>query len=404
MAVLALCLFGSLNTITMKISFSMTAIGANGQEKFFHKPWFQTFVMFIAMFYALIAAGIKRLCCSSRKTAGNLQPLIDASPDTFKPAAAPQEVGMSYSKKVLYVLFPATFDILATGLASTGFLFIPPSVFQLLRGAEMLFTAFFAVACLHRKLYAFHWIALLMCVVGIVLVGLASVWGNEEDSDQPASVDNKLLLFGMGLTLASQIVAAAQMVCEEWLLQDVDLDGMEIIGFEGMWGIMIMLAVVFPVLAYLPGNDNGSVEDEVEAYHMAISNPALWSLQLLYTFSCFTYNLSGIAVTEELSAVHRVMIEAMRTLCVWVFGLFVHYVVNPDAAFGERWTAYSWLEAVGFVFLIVGQAVYGAMLKLPGLYYPPDIELQQVNSPHEFHSPGAMRNLASSIPPVNDEM
>eukprot|EP00929_Paragymnodinium_shiwhaense_P001042 TRINITY_DN101268_c0_g1_i1.p1 TRINITY_DN101268_c0_g1~~TRINITY_DN101268_c0_g1_i1.p1 ORF type:complete len:412 (-),score=102.72 TRINITY_DN101268_c0_g1_i1:57-1292(-) len=402
MAVLALCLFGSLNTVTMKMSFSMSATGSDGHWKPFHKPWFATFVMFVAMFYALITAGIKRLCCAGKRS--NLQsPLIDASPD-MKPAASPKAAGMSYSKKVLFVLMPATFDILATGLAAMGFLYIPPSVFQLLRGAEMLFTAFFAVAFLHRKLYAFHWIALALCAVGIVLVGIASVWGSEETKDSALSVDTSLVLFGMGLTLGSQIVAAAQMVCEEWLLDDLDLPGMEIIGFEGMWGIIIMLAIVFPVVSYLPGSDNGHLEDVPEAYQMVLHNPALWSLQLLYTFSCFTYNISGIAVTEELSAVHRVMIEAMRTLCVWVFGLIVHYFVDEEAAFGEVWTKYSWMEAFGFVLLIIGQAVYGAMWKIPGLYYPEHIELQQVYSPHELRSPGAMRNLASAIPPLNEEL
>ena len=44
-----------------------------------------------------------------------------------------------------YVAIPSFFDILATGLCSMGFLYIPASVWQLLRGAEMVFAAIFAV-------------------------------------------------------------------------------------------------------------------------------------------------------------------------------------------------------------------------------------------------------------------
>eukprot|EP00435_Cladocopium_sp_Y103_P047737 s2372_g14.t1 len=64
----------------------------------------------------------------------------------------------------------------------------------------------------------------------------------------------------------------------------------------------------------------------------------LFSLILLYTFSCATYNISGIAVTGALSAVHRVMLEALRTLIVWAFGLWVHYCVDRTSLMGEVWT------------------------------------------------------------------
>ncbi len=40
------------------------------------------------------------------------------------------------------------------------------SVYQMMRGAEMLFAAFFAVVFLHRKLNRFHYYGLLCCVVG----------------------------------------------------------------------------------------------------------------------------------------------------------------------------------------------------------------------------------------------
>ncbi len=78
-------------------------------------------------------------------------------------------------------------------------------------------------------------------------------------------------------------------------------------------------------------------------------------------------------MTGALSAVHGGMIEALRTSVVWAFGLIVRSM-NPESAVGEVWTDYSPLQVVGFVLIIVGQCVYGAMLRLPGLRYPPDLE------------------------------
>merc|ERR1712187_62921 len=73
----------------------------------------------------------------------------------------------------------------------------------------------------------------------------------------------------------------------------------------------------------------------------------------------------------ELSAVHRVMLDALRTVFIWIIGLFVYYCINESAALAEPWTSYSYLELGGFVLLIVGQGTYGAMVRVPGLFYPP---------------------------------
>merc|ERR1712039_119160 len=155
-----------------------------------------------------------------------------------------------------------------------------------------------------------------------------------------------------------------------------------------------MLMIVFPVLYAIPGNDNGHLEDELDSFAMLRSSAPLFSMILVYTFSCATYNMAGIAVTGALSAVHRVMLEAFRTSIVWIFGLTVHYCFDPASPFGEAWTPYSWMEVVGFGVLMLGQAVYGEMIRVPGLTYP-----EGLTKPEAMASPGALKNLASPLPP-----
>jgi len=108
-----------------------------------------------------------------------------------------------------------------------------------------------------------------------------------------------------------------------------------------------------------------------------------------------TYNMSGIAVTDALSAVHRVMLEAFRTSIVWIFGLTVHYMIDPKSPFGEAWTPYSWIEVCGFIVLMMGQAIYGEMIRVPCFTYPPGVVQAQ-----RLASPGQLRNLASPLPPM----
>mmetsp|Transcript_75399 Transcript_75399/g.218975 ORF Transcript_75399/g.218975 Transcript_75399/m.218975 type:complete len:402 (+) Transcript_75399:82-1287(+) len=383
MAIFGLMTCGSLNTIMLKVSFAVQGTDLEGHRSYFTKPWFITGVMFLAMMTAL---PFDRDLWRSKKSALTAT-LIDGSP----PQSGGSK-GMTWKTKVQWVAAPAVFDILATGLCSMGFLYIPASVWQLLRGAEMIFAALFAVIFLRRKLFCFHWLGVVLCVFGIIFVGLASVWGSSE-SDDGKKGDTSLLFLGMALALGGQVVAAAQVVAEEWLLKEVDLPGLQIIGFEGMWGALMMLAVVFPALYFLPGGDHGHLENDLDAVAMLCSSAPLMMVVAVYTFSCATYNIAGIAVTDALSSVHRVMLEAFRTSIVWVFGLVVHYCFDSSSPFGEAWTKYSWIEVAGFGFVMLGQAIYGEILQVPGLQYP--------DGPADaarLSSPGAMRNFASPLP------
>jgi len=373
--------------------FTMKTVGPSGDEEDFHKPWGMTLLMFVAMSVSLVYdRDIRRRCGCRTAQKDSLQAgLIDDAPVAAQRADDGASV-LTWRQKVNLTAWASLFDVLATGLCSTGFLFIPASVWQLLRGAEMVFAQIFGVLFLGQESMSFKWLGVAICSFGIVLVGLASVWGNAaaEGNAEDSSGTRELLLLGMGLALAGQVVQAAQVTAEEHLLKECDLPELQIVGFEGMWGGMMTLGVL-AVFYYLPGEDHGRFEDTVDTAYLIWGNGPLAAWTLVYLFSCSTYNIAGMAVTGALTAVHRVMIEALRTAVVWGFGLMVHSV-NPGSKLGEAWTAYSWLEVAGFVMIIFGQGVYGAMLRVPGLRYPPDLE-EAVPSP----SPGAMRNLTAVI-------
>ena len=60
-----------------------------------------------------------------------------------------------------------------------------------------------------------------------------------------------------------------QVVVEEKLLKQRQLPPLFVVGMEGFFGAFIMLVIVLPVVAYVPGTDGDGVhENAVDSAHM----------------------------------------------------------------------------------------------------------------------------------------
>eukprot|EP00448_Togula_jolla_P002691 CAMPEP_0170609646 /NCGR_PEP_ID=MMETSP0224-20130122/22236_1 /TAXON_ID=285029 /ORGANISM="Togula jolla, Strain CCCM 725" /LENGTH=370 /DNA_ID=CAMNT_0010934967 /DNA_START=172 /DNA_END=1284 /DNA_ORIENTATION=+ len=370
----------------------MRSVGIDGEEKDFTKPWFGTF----NMLFAMTLVGLIDVCIARSQRWGQSKrsPLIDASPGML---TLDEDNDPDWGRKVCTVAYPAAFDLLATALCCMGILYIPASVWQMLRGASMVFCAIFSITFLKRTLWCFNWLGLFLCTLGVTLVGFANVLsGGAKAGDKSDPND---LIFGMGLVIMGQVVQAAQVIAEEYLMKDVNLPAMTIIGFEGVWGILMMFLIAYPILWFVPGPDGGHVEDPFDTVVMLYHSPKLLIIIALYLAACGLFNATGIAVTGALSSVHRMMLDASRTTVIWAFGLAV-WCYDPDSEFGEAWTEWSFLQLIGFTIMVFGQAIYGEVLRVPGLRYPKaymDMDASQ------WASPTGMMNMASPPPRVDIE-
>ncbi|KAF4675973.1 hypothetical protein FOL46_008584 [Perkinsus olseni] len=333
--ILGLLIFGSLNTMCTKLQFEMTSVGINGDVKHFMKPWFGTLTMFMGMcivlFIHFIDVFIDRVKAKRRHGAG-YEALLQQPQNQQKAENAEP----SFWKAGILILLPAMFDLIATTMSFVGLLYNSASVWQMLRGSMIIFSAIFSVCFLGRKLYGYHWFGVFMCVVAICLV-----------------------------------IQSLQIVTEEKLLKGYTIAPFHIVGMEGVWGTLILFILVFPLLYVIPGKDEGSAENTLDTMVMIENNKNLQIMVGVYIVSVFTYNMAGMLVTYALSAVHRTMLEATRTAVIWVCDLIIQYFIAPGSNFGEVWTAWSWLQLFGFLVLVLGQAVYSDLVKVPGFYYPP---------------------------------
>lgn len=395
--VIGMLLTGTINTLTMKILFTIKSIDSSGELALFNKPWFGTLNMLLAMFFVGIIDKAFRICRAGPRV------VPDDNTEAGKPLLGEEQPGRSWLYKVLMVSIPALMDLLATAFACIGIMYLPASIWQMLRGACIIFSAIFSVTFLKRKMANHNWIGLAIVILGVVGVGYAGVLGNALSSEvaskkadaSPADDGGSSsgILFGMTMVLLGQIFQAGQVVAEEFLMKEVDLPAMQIIGWEGAWGSLMMIVLVYPALWLIPGSDHGHYEDAWDTWVMLTNSSDLVNCFLIYLFSCATFNATGIAVTGALSAVHRMMLDASRTTVIWAFGL-VAYSYYPGALYAEAWTVYSPLQLLGFLVLVAGQAIYGQVIQIPGVRYP----APSPQGTNAFASPAGQKNLFVDLP------
>jgi len=408
-----LLIFGCLNTLTTKIQFTMESTGIQGETKLFAKPEFGTFAMFVGMTVVLLAHYIGQAMQSRSK---QKRKVMLSTPLIGDPDYQSVDTGVSERKAFLYIGIPAVLDLVASIMTFVGLLYVSASIWQMLRGSMIIFSSIESVLFLGRVMKTQHIIGVLLCCGGIACVGLASYIATLDnlknvssatmtaDADDASSssadapeVSTADAMFGMAIVLAGQVVQASQVVSEEVLMKQVRLPPLQIVGFEGLWGVLVMIFIIFPVCYFVPGQDAGSFESLPDTLTMLSNSKDLCYLVLLYIFSCGTYNISGMLVTSSLSAVHRTMLEASRTLVIWLVDLCVFYLIDPKIRFGESWNAGSWVQLLGFVFIVTGQSIYGEILKIPCGKYEMPVEM--------FHSPLAqlrsLHSLPATLPPLS---
>lgn len=355
-SVLIVCMlvFGSWNTLNLKWQDSVCAPSGSsdgkcgaGQRKF-NKPWLQNMLMFMGEASLIAVYGATQRGRRQRAQAEAPRLLPD---------------GSSPKKTPFYIYsIPAFCDVFGTGLGAVAMQYTPSALWQMLRSAIIIFSAILSYFFLGRQFEPFHWVAVGIVFVGLVIVGLANVLDGSSDKggDEVPMGDR---IFGMALVVFAQLCAASQMVVEEKLLTTgAKTSAKKVVGCEGLWGMMYMI-VILTAMSMVPGNDNGKFESFPDSMKMVSGSPLLVFFIVTYASSISVYNLTGITVGKKMSTVVRCLVDSCRTVTVWVVNLILYY--SGFEAYGAAWTEYSWLTVIGFLILILGTLLYNEVLSAP---------------------------------------
>ena len=342
---------GSINTIANKLQQSTEAlkIKYKGHQKFI------TFCMFngellCLLFYWLKEGRFKKNVKSEK--------LIQSEKEKKQP-------------KIWYFLFPALFDIMGTTISSISLTFLPSSIYQMFRGAIIIFTCSGSMLFLKSKFYRHHFLGIFIVVIGLCIVGLNAILnGNNATGENPA--------FGIFLAILSQVFSSLLLITEEKLLKGYETPPLKAVGLEGMWGVCVYIILLFGFY-FIECNEwpeflqNGvCIRDSADENNYSIRfENAIFALEQiydstklkcylsLYVLSIAFFNFSGLTISKNVSSTARTIVDTMRTIVIWVFFLTMPFV--PE----ETKETFSWLQLLGFSILILGSVIYNEILVIP---------------------------------------
>jgi drug/metabolite transporter (DMT)-like permease len=186
----------------------------------------------------------------------------------------------------------------------------------MLRATLVLFTALFAVIILKMKLFKHHYFALIVICIGLAMVGVSSLDGANEHELEDPKLEGKsnTAVVGIIVLLTGQIFGALSYIFEEKYLSDFDdVHPLIVVGWEGVWGTMIM-TVMLAIFQFIPcSNPDLCSGGVIENSLFALQEIGSSNLQIIFTAAllplvCF-YNTSGTSVTAYGSAAARCTIE-----------------------------------------------------------------------------------------------
>ncbi|EOA98060.1 Transmembrane protein C2orf18-like protein, partial [Anas platyrhynchos] len=304
-------------------NFSAGGCGETGEHRFQH-PFLQAVGMFLGEFSCL---GVFYLLLwrDRRRSEPRMAPPRPYNPLLFLPPALCDMTGTS----IMYVALNMT----------------SASSFQMLRGSVIVFTGLLSVGFLGRRLELSQWLGIGVTILGLLLVGLADLRGGRGQQHQLSQVITGRFagwdppLLGPRLTPLPPSPSPSSALIGFFTL----------IGFFGF----VLLALLLIPMYYIPAggfssNPRGVLEDAPDAFCQVARRPiisAIISVALLGTVTSIAFfNFAGLSVTKELSATTRMVLDSLRTLAVWGFGLIL------------GWESFHALQLVGFGVLLAGTA------------------------------------------------
>jgi len=374
---------GSINTIANKLQNITKSL-----ELPYKHEWFITFCMFLGESLCLIMYYFDVYFIKKKKNNFNTvneikllseESRIHGNETITKDELKKGKTNLLPTASPFQLMLPAACDFIGTTIMTFGLSMIAGSIYQMLRGSLIIFTAIFSIIFLKSKIYRHNYLGIFSVILGLVLVGVAAF--NKEPNPECGSDDSSNVVLGFCLVIFAQIFSATQFILEENFMKKYDCPPLKAVGWEGIWGsifYIIFLIIAQNIECTLPADEKDKsfaalicskndknvyyLEDTLFALKQLGNNGNLLFYCILYICSIGFFNFVGITISKVLSSPARAVLDTIRTIIVWLFFLF------PIVDECHRET-FQVLQLIGFIFLILGTVIYNEILPIPFLEF-----------------------------------
>ena len=227
------------------------------------------------------------------------------------------------------------------------------SVYQMLMGSTLPFTALLSIALLKRRFFRFEVVGIVLVVAGLTVVGTMS-GGSSDSSRNP--------LLGNVLVIASQAVQSLQYVIEEKLIKMHGIAPLQLVGMEGIFGLGVS-AMALALFQSFPDKP----DDVVVAVQQLSHCDRCVIASALILVAIPVLNGAAVTITKHMSATTRMVLSTLRNIGVWVF------MISYGSYFNE---SFEWLQLVGFALIVAGTAIYKKLVTIPLTFFEADTKPQ----------------------------
>ena len=346
---------GGLFYTALKTLGQVQILTITGEYGYFKRSFFLCVILFASLSLSMFVYGGMKLCGYKDK------------------------VGLSW-KALFRISAPGILDCAGQVSTMLGTMMLPISIVLVLKGSRVVFSALLSKVMLKRRLFAYHWWSVAICMIGLTVASLSSVLNQ-------FNIRNHLAM-GICLCLFGEFLRSVRMVIEERLMKAYGYNPVLLIGLEGIVGTLMSI----PLLVIV---DAVSYESWTDTCFMLAHSSLVVALLATIPLLINSLYLSGVFVTKMLSAVHNALITVLTVAVVWGLELLIYYVVDNE--YGHGWGKYSALQLVGFVLVLLATLMYDSVLRIPKLFYYPLDRLEAAGVTNTDDEQDDFKDVSSSL-------
>ncbi len=260
------------------------------------------------------------------------------------------------------MILPSILEFVGQIMFLMGVMYIPMSLSLTLKGARVVFSALLLVIFLKRKLFAFHWFAVVGTIVGLVVASIPSLLEKSDSKGASAAA------IGISLVLGGEFIRSFRTVVEEKMMKKLKYDPMLVVGLQGVYALALSIPALFIVEQI---SLNGKPLEVLSVtWEQFTSSGIIIGMYMTFPIAVPGLFISGAYVTKLMSAVHNALTTILTNAIVWILAIIVHEI---DHSRGKELKAISSVQLVGFLVVLVSSLMYDAIIRIPRLFnYPLD--------------------------------